>query len=77
VRLHDHPRSSNAQKVRFLLGVFGLECESRTVPFEGRRPDWHLAVSPLGGIPALILRAAIESVATRLAAFAAGSGVPA
>ena len=34
VRLHDHPRSSNAQKVRFLLGVLGLEYERRTVPFE-------------------------------------------
>jgi hypothetical protein len=36
VRLHDHPRSSNAQKVRFLLGV--LECERRTVPFEAALP---------------------------------------
>jgi glutathione S-transferase len=54
VRLHDHPRSSNAQKVRFLLGVLGLEYERRTVPFEAPRPDWHLAVNPLGGIPALI-----------------------
>ena len=34
MRLHDHPRSSNAQKVRFLLGVLGLEYERRTVPFE-------------------------------------------
>jgi hypothetical protein len=25
VRLHDHPRSSNAQKVRFPLGVLGLD----------------------------------------------------
>jgi glutathione S-transferase len=54
VRLHDHPRSSNAQKVRFLLGVLGLSYELRTVPFEAPRPGWHLAVNPLGGIPALI-----------------------
>ena len=52
--LHDHPRSSNAQKVRFLLGVLGLEYERRTVPFGEPRPDWHVAVNPLGGIPALI-----------------------
>ena len=54
MRLHDHPRSSNAQKVRFLLAVLGLEHERRTVPFGEARPDWHLAVNPLGGIPALI-----------------------
>ena len=52
--MHDHPRSSNAQKVRFLLGVLGLDYERRTVPFEAPRPDWHLALNPLGGIPALI-----------------------
>ncbi len=40
--------------MRFLLAVLGLEYERRTVPFEAPRPDWHLAVNPLGGIPALI-----------------------
>ena len=54
MRLHDHPRSSNAQKVRFALGVLGLEYERRTVPFGAERPDWHVAVNPLGGIPTLI-----------------------
>lgn len=54
MRLHDHPRSSNAQKVRFALGVLGLEYERRTVPFERPRPGWHFAINPLGGIPALI-----------------------
>jgi glutathione S-transferase len=52
--LHDHPRSSNAQKVRFLLGILGVECERRTVVFEEPRPDWHYAVNPVGGIPVLI-----------------------
>jgi hypothetical protein len=37
VRLHDHPRSSNAQKVRFPLGVLGLDYERRMVPV-----DWLL-----------------------------------
>jgi glutathione S-transferase len=54
VILHDHPRSSNAQKVRFLLGVLRLPYERRTVPFQQPRPDWHLAVNPVGGIPTLI-----------------------
>ena len=54
MRLHDHPRSSNAQKVRFLLSVLALEYERRTVPFADERPDWHLAINPVGGIPALI-----------------------
>ena len=40
--------------MRFLLGVLGLEYERRTVPFGATRPDWHLAVNPLGGIPTLI-----------------------
>jgi glutathione S-transferase len=54
VILHDHPRSSNAQKVRFLLGVLGLPYERRTVPFAPPRPGWHLALNPLGGIPVLV-----------------------
>jgi glutathione S-transferase len=54
VILHDHPRSSNAQKVRFLLAVLGLEYERRTVPLADERPGWHLAVNPVGGIPALL-----------------------
>jgi glutathione S-transferase len=54
LKLHDHPRSSNAQKVRFLLAALGLEYERRTVPFGAQRPHWHLAVNPVGGIPTLI-----------------------
>jgi glutathione S-transferase len=52
--LHDNPLSSNAQKVRFLLAELGQEAELRSVPFEQPRPDWHLAVNPIGGIPALV-----------------------
>jgi glutathione S-transferase len=52
--LHDNPRSSNAQKVRFLLAELGETAELREVPFAYPRPDWHLAVNPLGGIPALV-----------------------
>jgi len=40
--------------VRFLLAVLGLEYERRTVPFADERPEWHRAVNPVGGIPALI-----------------------
>jgi len=55
VLLHDAPTSSNAQKVRFMLAELGLAYERRTVPFvAGARPDWHLAVNPTGGIPALV-----------------------
>src|SRR3954449_4665109 len=52
--LHDNPLSSNAQKVRFLLAELGETAELREVPFAHPRPDWHLAVNPLGGIPALV-----------------------
>src|SRR6478609_346421 len=52
--LHANPRSSNAQKVRFLLGELGLAADIREVPFGADRPAWHLAVNPVGGIPALV-----------------------
>ena len=52
--LHDNARSSNAQKVRFLLAELGQTAELREVPFGYPRPDWHLAVNPLGGIPAIV-----------------------
>ena len=52
--LHDNALSSNAQKVRFLLGELSQTAELREVPFASPRPDWHLAVNPLGGIPALV-----------------------
>jgi glutathione S-transferase len=52
--LHANPHSSNAQKVRFLLAELQLPYELREVPFGLDRPAWHLAVNPVGGIPALI-----------------------
>jgi glutathione S-transferase len=52
--LHDNTLSSNAQKVRFLLAELGQTAELRDVPFAHPRPDWHLAVNPTGGIPAIV-----------------------
>jgi glutathione S-transferase len=54
LRLHDNPRSSNAQKVRFLLAEVGLDYDRVTVPFGPERPRWHRLVNPTGRIPALI-----------------------
>lgn len=51
--LYDNPTSSNALKVRFLLCELGLECKRRIVPYDQPRPDWYLAINPLGGIPTL------------------------
>lgn len=51
--LYDHPVSSNALKVRFMLAELGLDYERRSVPFDLPRPAWYLAVNPIGGIPAL------------------------
>ncbi len=51
--LYDNPTSSNALKVRFLLAELGLEYERRTVPYDQPRPDWYVAINPVGGIPTL------------------------
>jgi glutathione S-transferase len=51
--LYDNPVSSNALKARFMLAELGLAYERRTVPFDIPRPDWYLAVNPVGGIPTL------------------------
>jgi glutathione S-transferase len=53
VRLDNHPRSSDAQKLRSPLAVPGLEYERSTVRLADERPDRQLAVNPLGAIPAL------------------------
>jgi glutathione S-transferase len=51
--LYDHPISSNALKVRFLLAELGLEYERKLVPIERPRPEWYAAINPLLGIPTL------------------------
>lgn len=52
--LHHHPYSSNAQKAQLMLDIVGADYELRQVPFEIDRADWHVAVNPLGAIPALV-----------------------
>jgi glutathione S-transferase len=51
--LYDHPVSSNALKVRFLLAELELSYERRHVPIERPRPQWYVDINPLAGIPAL------------------------
>ncbi len=51
--LYDHPISTNSLKVRFLLAELGLAYDRREVSLVQPRPDWYLAVNPLGGLPAL------------------------
>jgi glutathione S-transferase len=51
--LYDHPISSNALKVRFLLAELGLVYERRLVPIERPRPEWYTEINPLTGIPSL------------------------
>ena len=51
--LYDHPISSNALKVRFLLAELGIEYERRTVPITRPRPDWYIEINALAGIPTL------------------------
>jgi len=53
LELYDHPISSNALKVRFLLAELGLEYQRTRVPIERPRPDWYAEVNPLVGIPSL------------------------
>jgi glutathione S-transferase len=52
--LYDHPISSNALKVRFLMAELGLDYERREVPMARPRPQWYLDINPVGGIPTLV-----------------------
>jgi glutathione S-transferase len=51
--LYDNPPSSNALKVRFALRLLDLPFDTRRVEFTQPRPDWYLAVNPVGGIPTI------------------------
>ena len=51
--LYDHPASSNALKVRFLLAELGLQYERVEVPLARPRPDWYLERYPFGTVPFL------------------------
>src|SRR5258707_260932 len=51
--LWTHPRSSNGQKVSFLLAELGLAFDERVVPLARPRPAEYVARNPLGGLPLL------------------------
>ena len=70
--LHDAPVSSNALKVRFLLEELGLAYERREVPLSRPRPDWHVAVNPIGGIPTLIDGSLVLSESNTILRYLAG-----
>ena len=52
--LYDHPISSNALKVRFLLAELGLRYERRTVELVRPRDAAYVARNPLGTVPLLL-----------------------
>jgi glutathione S-transferase len=51
--LWTNSRSSNGQKVSFLLGELGLTFEERVVSLAHPRPAEYLALNPVGGLPLL------------------------
>lgn len=52
--LYDNPGSSNALKVRFLLGELGLTARLVEVPLGADRPAWYRQIHPFATIPALV-----------------------
>lgn len=54
ITLYDHPDSTNALKVRFLLAELDIEWERVIVDLEGPKPEWYGALHPFGLIPALV-----------------------
>jgi glutathione S-transferase len=51
--LYDHPNSSNALKVRFMLAELGLPYERVLVPMRDPRPEAVTRVHPFGTVPLL------------------------
>jgi hypothetical protein len=60
--LYDHPLSSNALKVRFLLAELDLPYEREHVPFARPRPETLTAFHPFSTIPARQRRTAAGRV---------------
>ena len=52
--LYDNRGSTNALKVRFLLGELGLGHERVEVPLGEPRPGWYREIHPFGLVPALV-----------------------
>lgn len=52
--LYDNRGSSNARKVRFLLGELGLTARLVDVPIDGERPGWYRDLHPFATVPCLI-----------------------
>lgn len=75
ITLYDYELSGNCYKVRLLLGILGLEWETRRIDFHpGREHEsaWFLRLNPLGQVPVLedgglVLRDA-QAILTYLAA---------
>ena len=47
-------QTDHAEYFEIIRGLLLGHAELREVPFEVERADWHVAVNPLGGIPALV-----------------------
>jgi glutathione S-transferase len=52
--LYDNRGSSNARKVRFLLGELGLDARLVDVPLEEERPEWYRDIHPFATVPTLV-----------------------
>ena len=81
IRLYDHELCADCYKIRLLLGLLGLEWETRRIDFHPGREhesEWFLRINPLGRIPVIVdgdctLRDA-QAILVYLAAKYDGSG---